>query len=147
MFTPYAFEGDEVAALTWMPLAFRRRLDLAGLHLSLSSWQALDLSVRRGWCEHATDVEALARFAEDVRARCLEAGVAVADEPCVPPSWNSPDAARAVWDRASALGAPVTRDLDRWNALSEDARYALWRLCDGARREARFVAAVRELTP
>lgn len=146
MVVTFGFEGDEVAALTWMPFSLRRRLDLAGLHVSLAAWQALDLDTRRAWCEHPDDAASFARFAEVVRARCESVGHPA--EPCdvALPTWNEPDAARAVWARAESLGHPVAADLDRWRALSDDARYALCRLCEGRRREDRFVAALRELS-
>ena len=117
-------------------------------HSAMDGWAVArdDLGARRAWCEHPDDAGSLARFADAVRARCDAVGHPAAACDAAPPVWNDPDAARAVWARAASLGHPVAPDLDRWRALTDDARYALCRLCEGRRREDRFVAALRELS-
>ena len=78
MYLRFAFEGDVHETLATIPLAVRRKLDLAGLKLSLAGWTALSRAERLAVChlpvESQADLEvyreALRGFA--VRASSLE---------------------------------------------------------------------------
>src|SRR5207248_8286849 len=72
MYLRFAFEGDVHETLATIPLAVRRKLDLAGLKLSLAGWTALSRAERLAVChlpvESRADLEiyreALRGFAE-----------------------------------------------------------------------------------
>ena len=123
-------EEPEIARLAWMPLDVRRKLDLAGLHVSLASWQALSIEEREAWCdaEVSTAGEASA-FADRARAACAahppreDAPVPADAKP-----WDSAHAAALVSQRAREL--ELVTDLSGWAGLDESARYALLRLSE-----------------
>lgn len=126
----FSFEDDLGAALEFMPLDMRRKLDLAGLKLSLAAWQALSEGERRALAEAplASDddaaafgarVEALAA-ARGQQVTRLEASARGHHE------WREPAARELVAARAAELGVPFASE--RWTGLGDDARYALVRL-------------------
>jgi hypothetical protein len=50
-------DTPEACALTWIPLAVRYKLDTCGLRISLASWQAVSVKLRRGFLEAPIDTE------------------------------------------------------------------------------------------
>ncbi len=139
----FAFEGEESERLEWIPLDVRRRLDLAGVRLSLAGWQAMPLHARARLCEAPVDRETdVAAYAEAVRAAApAEAVTPIAKVPFDQRPWT--DAGPRVAERARALGVDV--DLARWAELDDAARYALHRLSDPKKSEAKLRAALAEL--
>jgi hypothetical protein len=139
----YAFEGDNVATLDWLPLDVRRKLDLVGLHVGLAAWQAIPLDGRRALVAHRVDRrEDLEGFTREVRARTTEATgidpVAFDDRP-----WMRPDALDRIRARAEALSIAIHDD--RLAAAGEAERYALFRLSDPKKTVEKFRAALIEL--
>lgn len=117
----YRFDQAD-AQLTLLPMAARRALDCAGLHLSLKGWQALPLGqrealVRLGGTElvdHARVAELLATSGGDVR-----------------PTPPLPEADAGAGPSAELLQAlPSGHDLsiERWRALRALDRYVLVQL-------------------
>ena len=133
----YRFDRAD-AALTLLPMAARRALDCAGLHLSLAGWQALPLEQReelvrlggRERVDHARVAELLAAHAADVRAipQLIEADLAA-----------GPNA-------ALLQALPEGRDLssERWRGLSALDRYVLVQLARRGKVE-RLAEAYREI--
>ena len=121
-FRRFAFEGTTNETLEYMPLDVRRKLDLAGRKLGLAAWQALSLEDRRALCEADELADLVDRLAPGT--------------PSIPPSapWREPEAATSVPRRA---GFPA----ERWPALDDAARYALWKVSDTTK----LAAAVAEL--
>jgi hypothetical protein len=118
----FSFEDE---SLEFMPLDVRRKLDLAGVKLSLAEWQRLSLDQRRELVD-ADDALAVLAMVPDV-------------ERFVPVSpWRSEEALLAIEEAARALSIALDR-----KALDDRGRYALHYLA--TRDEARFRAAIAEL--
>jgi hypothetical protein len=132
----YRFDQAD-AQLTLLPMAARRALDCAGLHLSLKGWQALALEqraqlVRLGGAEQidgARVAELLAASAADIRAA---------------PPLSEADAAGPSAELLQAL--PVGHDLSaqRWRALRALDRYVLAQLARRGKLE-RLAEAYAEI--
>jgi hypothetical protein len=141
---PFAFETEIDAALGFMPLALRYRLDRAGLKISLAAWQALSFEARRRLLDAPASTDAdVAEFARSLRRAVADAGHEASDLPPPPsPPWRD-DAARlaaAAW--AAELGAPF--DQAAFAALDDVQAYALYRLSASRKNPAAFRAALVE---
>ena len=127
-------------------MAVRRKLDRAGIKISLEQWQALGLGERLALChlpvESEEECEAMRVFTEEaVRAKSgvgvkplPEASRAAAEPPRHPP-------ARLV-EHARALG--ITLNQPAWDKLDADERYALIKLGDIAAPSHNLGAALAE---
>lgn len=143
----FAFEGENNQTLEWIPLDVRRKLDLAGAKLSLAAWQQMPLEARTTLVR--TDItspsDAAAYHALTLKLATESGGiveeiVAVAfDER----PWSTEAALHEIEARARALGVAV--DSSRFRALDDAGRYALLRLADPRKTEAKFRAALTEL--
>jgi hypothetical protein len=143
MYLRFEFEGDLHRTLEFIPLAVRRKLDLAGLKLSLKGWTAMTRAERLAVCHLPVDGpgelevyrEALAGFAERAGHPVvpLEGGPAGAAE------WGAARIPEGVATRAPRL-SPA-----QWSELSEEARYVLFRLAEPRRGPEKLEAALREL--
>lgn len=115
----YEFD-DADDALTFMPTAVRRALDVAGLKIGLKDWQAMD---------------------RDTRVRLVEAGttdVVEASEVALLLANSSPE-------RIEPISEPVKPDdidLARWAALRPLDRYALWKASKKPEKLARARAEI-----
>src|SRR6266849_344100 len=129
--------------LEFIPPAVRRKLDLAGLKLSLKAWTAMARSERLAICHLPVDGpgdlevyrEALAAFAERAGhpVAPLEGG------PLDGSAWGAARIPESVAARAPKLL------LAQWSALPEEARYVLFRLAEPRRAPDKLNAALREL--
>jgi hypothetical protein len=141
----FSFEREVLASLELIPLTVRRKLDLAGIKLSLEAWQALPLVDRRALVdvEVESDASVLA-FDQRVAASLGRAG-ASASRFAAPAShpWRATTAPDAVRAKLAELGA--TLDDVAWPRLDDDARFALVHLVKDARCEDRLRAALAEL--
>jgi hypothetical protein len=143
MYLRFEFEGDLHRTLEFIPLAVRRKMDLAGLKLSLAAWTKMTRAERLAVCHLSVDApedrdvyrEALAGFAERAGhpVAPLEGGALDGS------AWAAGRIPDAVAARAPEL-SPA-----RWSALSDEARYVLWRLAEARRGPEKFDAALREL--
>jgi hypothetical protein len=144
MYRRFAFEGDMHVSLACVPLAVRRKLDLAALKISLAGWQALSREERLALCHLPVDTpEDLAIYGEVLRGFAARAGV---------PLGPLPEATSAAWSlrgllaRLDArLGGVAELDATRLAALTEEERYALWKLADPAREPDKLRGALLEL--
>ncbi|HEU4536550.1 MAG TPA: nitrate reductase associated protein [Polyangiaceae bacterium] len=145
MTAPFAFETEIDAALTYMPLALRYRLDRAGLKASLAAWQALPPDRRRRLLDApaASDAD-VAAFALALHEALAEAGHAPSALPPLPspPPWRAPAALDAALAWAGELGLPFAPA--RWNTLDDLRRYALYRLSASRKSPDAFRAALGE---
>jgi hypothetical protein len=147
MYLRFAFEGDVHETLATIPLAVRRKLDLAGLKLSLAGWTALSRAERLAVCHLPADSgrdlevyrEALRGFAE----RAGHPVVALEGGPVDPGSWGAGNVAPAVAARMSELGREISGE--EWARLSDEARYVLVKLAEPRRGPEKFVRALEEL--
>jgi hypothetical protein len=145
MTAPFAFETEIDAALTFMPLALRYRLDRAGLKASLVAWQALSPDQRRRLLDAPASSDAdLDAFALALRSALAEAGHAPTSLPPLPSPlpWHEGPALDAAGAWAGELGLPFDRA--RWAALDDVQRYALYRLSASRKSPDAFRAALDE---
>jgi hypothetical protein len=133
----YQFEEvDE--ALTLLPMAARRALDIAGTHLPLSAWQLLPLGQRR----ELVQLGAAERVAvDDVRACLREVTAELRAEP---PLLEPDPAAGVPAALRQALGAEPPPPTAAWAALPALDRYVLRKLAERGKRE-RVLLAWREI--
>jgi hypothetical protein len=145
----FSFERELYATLDLVPLAVRRRLDLAGLKISLAGWQALPDVDRRALADAAAsgvdDDASVTAFAETLRAAAARAGVTLAHLP-LPAGhwpWRGPTVPPVLGARLVELQA--TLDDATWSSLSDEDRYVLLKLADAKREHERLRAALVEL--
>jgi hypothetical protein len=135
-----SFERDDEATLSFVPLGVRRKLDLAGLKVSLPGWRALPLVDRLALRDLVVDDATGERaFAALLRESAAGAGVALLDLPPAAPAWRSASVPAPVAERVGDLSD------ERWRGLDDEARYVLLKLAERAREPERLAAAVREL--
>ena len=132
----YAFDAAD-AELSLMPMAVRRALDCAGLHVSLASWQMLPQAVRRALLAlgAATEVDSRA-----VVQQLTAASASAREQPALadPPAEHAPDEVKDL------LGASAPRVLELWPQLRPLDRYVLAQLCRRAKRD-RALEAAKEI--
>lgn len=145
MIRRFRFEGDIYEKLDCVPLAARRKLDLAGIKISLAGWQALARAERIALCHLPIDHdEELAAYVECLRGFAERAGVKLdAMSPVDRGEWSAdhvPDrVTRALGDRAAIL------PLERWSKLDEDDRFCVHKLADPKRHPEKFWLLLEEL--
>ena len=132
MIRRFAFEDEIHQNLGCVPMAVRRKLDRAGIKISLEQWQALGLGERLALChlpvEHEEERDAMRMFTDEaVKAKTgqgvkplTEASRAAAQPPEHPPA--------ALVEHARVLGVTLNQPL--WDKLDSDERYALIKLGD-----------------
>jgi len=125
-----SFERELYATLDLMPFTVRRKLDLAGLKLSLAGWQALPIASRRALADAEVDDDAsVAAFTASLRAAAERVSALL--QPLAapgPPPWRVPTVPPAVQTRLLELG--VRLENPSWAALDDEARYALLKLSE-----------------
>ncbi|HTT76007.1 MAG TPA: nitrate reductase associated protein [Candidatus Binataceae bacterium] len=146
MMRRFGFEDEVHQNLGCVPMAVRRKLDRAGIKISLLQWQALGLGERLVLChlpvESEEECEAVRIFTmEAVKAKSgesvkplSEASRAAAEPPEHPP-------ARLV-EHARAQG--ITLNQPAWDKLDADERYALIKLGDTPTPSHNLAAALAE---
>jgi hypothetical protein len=147
MMRRFGFEDEVHQNLGCVPMSVRRKLDRAGIKISLEQWQALGLGERLALCylpvSSADECEALRTFTDEAAKAKSGGGVkplpeasrAAAEPPPSPP-------ARLV-EHARAEG--VTLNQPAWDKLDADERYALIKLGDTATPSHNLPAALAEL--
>jgi hypothetical protein len=147
MYKRFAFEGPVHESLDCVPLTVRRKLDLAGFKIALVGWQALSREERLTLCHLPVDGDGdLAVYREVMAGFCAQRNVPLkplADPDVAARTWNEPRVPAPLRARVDALGVPLTDE--RWRALDEESRYALLKLTDPKRDEAKLPAALGEL--
>jgi hypothetical protein len=125
----FGFEADFVKDLRCLPMAVRRKLDLAGVKLRLTHWHGLEEEERRRLLAWPDDAEALAALREWLleRSASLAEGPARPMEPAAGMDWQQGVQAPEVLRRScSQLGLRL-RD-GCWTDLDELERFALVKL-------------------
>jgi hypothetical protein len=140
MYLRFAYEGDVHETLATIPLAVRRKLDLAGLKLSLSGWTAMTRAERLAVCHLPVDSGAdLEVYREALRGFAERAGhpvLPLESGPADPAAWGPDRVLDTLTSRVSAK---------EWAALSDEARYALVKLSEPRRGPEKLALALAEL--
>lgn len=147
MYKRFAFEGDVHLTLECVPLTVRRKLDLAGLKISLAGWQTLTRAERLALCHlPVDDAEAVSIYRTVYLGFAERAGVPLtplADDSMASRPWLAPMPPAAVAVKAALLDGVV--DLSLWPDLDEESRYALFKLSDPKKDASKLRAALLEL--
>lgn len=151
MYLRFAFEGSVHAQLDLVPLAVRRKLDLAGSKISLAGWQALSRAERLALSHLPVDSEdevgvyreVLSGFAARVGSELEPIAASESDRGV----WETPAPPASVLARLDGDEFAVQRAAleDAWSALGEEARYALVKLAHPKRPTEKLLAAMGEL--
>jgi hypothetical protein len=145
MYRRFRFEGDIHATLDCVPLTVRRKLDLAGLKISLEGWQALPFAERLALCHLPVDTDAdLIAYRDVMRGFCEQAGVPLKPLENVDPRlWRGSTVPSIVRGRLDANRLQLS-DED-WRELDEETRYSLVKLADPKRNPAKLPWLMAEL--
>jgi hypothetical protein len=148
VFRRFGWEGEDVLGpLEFVPMAVRRKLDLAGVKISLEGWRALSRDERSALCHVPVEADEDAGLFREVLERfAARAGIAVealGESMAAPPPWRTGAAPERLRARLDAAGRALPDD--RWRELDDDTRYALWKLADPKREPAKLLAALDEI--
>jgi hypothetical protein len=147
MYKQFAFEGDVHASLDCVPLTVRRKLDLAGMKISLAGWQTLSRPERLALCHLPVDAAAeLGVYREVMSGFCAARAIPVTPLAVPAPDalpWRTAVVPTPLAERARMLGAIL--DQPRWGLLDEESRYALWKLAEPKGSDVKLGAALGEL--
>lgn len=125
----FGFEADFVGDLRCLPMAVRRKLDLAGVKLKLVHWHGLEDRERRRLLAWPDDGEAIANLRDWLlqRTGLLPSGPASRLPPAAGADWQQANMVPEVLQEACRqLGQRL--DLERWQGLDELQRFALVKL-------------------
>lgn len=125
----FAFEADFVNDLRCLPMAVRRKLDLAGVKLKLVHWHGLEPSEREAvlaWPDDATAIAELRHWMVE-RSAALPEGPAATMEPATTAPWQQAGPPPAEL-QASCEQLGLTLPPQDWAQLEELQRFALVKL-------------------
>ena len=125
----FAFEADFTAELRCIPMAVRRKLDLAGIKLKLVHWGELADSERQTLLAWADDPGAIAALREQLLERTTRLSPGQAQS--LPPAQHEPWQQAACWPEtvlASCRDLGLTPLASGWSRLNELQRFALVKL-------------------
>jgi hypothetical protein len=142
----FAFEADFAADLRCLPMAVRRKLDLAGVKLKLTHWHGLSGDERRRLVEWPDNGAALAELRQWLLARShsLPQG----------PARSLPVAEGRDWQQGETLPEPLAAscrqlglaiDPEGWHRLDELERFALVKLSHPGHEHRNLPRALEEL--
>jgi hypothetical protein len=141
----FAFEADFSGDLRCIPMAVRRKLDLAGVKLKLTHWHGLSEAERRdllAWPDSTDELNALRRWLLN-RSADLPQGPARAIDPLRSAAWLQGGAIPDVLlESCRQLG--VTLRAERWSQLDELERFALVKLCHPGHEHRNLPRALEE---
>ncbi|MBM5799618.1 MAG: hypothetical protein FJ077_01995 [Cyanobacteria bacterium K_DeepCast_35m_m2_023] len=125
----FSFEAEFTADLRCIPMAVRRKLDLAGLKLKLVHWTELTEAERQALLAWSDDPEAIANLHDHLVQRTAELSPGPATPLPAPlhEPWQQPEA----WPDtvlASCRQLGLTPLTSAWSGLNELQRFALVKL-------------------
>ena len=142
----FAFEADFTGDLRCIPMAVRRKLDLAGVKLKLVHWGGLETQERQqllAWGDGPEEIAALRDWLM-VRSHQLPQGPASPLEPAVSYSWQQGEQVPEVLQQACAQ-LQLTLRPNAWRQLSELERFALVKLSHPGHEHRNLPLALVEL--
>lgn len=141
----FGFEADFVNELRCIPMAVRRKLDLAGVKLRLSHWLALTSAERErllGWPDGCTAIDSLRQWLMQ-RTAALPDGQAKCLEPARTTSWQQADQLPAGL-RIACDQLDLAVASEAWGKLNELERFALVKLSQPGHEHRNLPDALRE---
>lgn len=146
-FFPFDHEATNNETLELIPLDVRRKLDLVGVKLSLSTWKLFSIELRRELCE--IDVE---REITTFESRVIDASRRAGVEPTLlepvsrPASWSTETARGRAIDALRLSDAVLAESLgaQRWAALPDALKFAIDRYREEGPTE-RWKSIVRQV--
>ncbi len=142
----YPFEGPATLSLELIPLSVRHKLDCAQVKLHLPQWQALNVDERAQLVRHACTSP------DEVQAYCALLNELIDRHHAVPPTphplegdepWRDLSRWPAMVADQCGKQQQVLPPLERWKALGEADRHALFVLGRSKHSQPEFVAAMR----
>ncbi len=141
----FGFEADFTGDLRCIPMAVRRKLDLAGVKLKLVHWGALNEAERQellAWADNAAAISEMRRW-------LLERTAAMADGPAkeLPPAVDQPWQQAQGWPEVlqqSCAQLGLALQTDGWQRLDELERFALVKLSHPGHEHRNLPAALAE---
>jgi hypothetical protein len=141
----FAFEADFSGDLRCIPMAVRRKLDLAGVKLKLAHWHGLSEAERRDLLAWPDSPDELERLHSWLLARSAELpqGPARAIDPLHTAAWLRGGAIPDVLlESCRQLG--VNLRAEHWSQLDELERFALVKLCHPGHEHRNLPRALEE---
>ncbi|MCT0214540.1 nitrate reductase associated protein [Synechococcus sp. CS-1324] len=142
----FGFEADFVGELRCIPMAVRRKLDLAGVKLRLNHWQGLSVAERErllGWPDQPAAIAALGHWLIE-RTAAMPQGQASLLEPARATSWQQGDQVPTVLADSCEQLALMPVSAEAWAALDELQRFALIKLSHPGHEHRNLPGALRE---
>ncbi|MFM7312573.1 MAG: nitrate reductase associated protein [Cyanobium sp.] len=142
----FGFEADFTADLRCIPMAVRRKLDLAGVKLKLQHWSELSDAERAellAWPDDATAIKAL-RERLLQRSASLRAGQAKELPRATEEPWQQSEQLPAML-LASCAQLGLRLRAGAWSELDELQRFALVKLSHPGHEHRNLPRALREL--
>ena len=141
----FGFEADFTGDLRCIPMAVRRKLDLAGVKLKLVHWGALSEAERQTLLAWADDPAAIGAMHNWL----LERTAAMADGPAkeLPPAVDQPWQQTQGWPevlRQSCAQLGLALQSDGWQRLDELQRFSLVKLSHPGHEHRNLPAALAE---
>jgi len=146
MFHRYDYEAEYYPSLSRLPLDLRRKLDVAGIKISLKNWLAISLDERMVLCHLPCDSDE----ERQVFTRYLNL---LTEKYCGKPSemtepvnadlWSDTAVAAPVVQKSSVLGAMVTPN--EWRRWQSHHRYALYKTAVSKSQPEAFEQVLKQL--
>jgi len=131
MFRRFDFEKDVYAALEFVPMSVRRKLDLVGVKIHLNEWRTLSLTERLVVCHFPTasseEREVLGAFLREAVKRRTGTEIAAVN---LQAEENEPNADRVPADVSRLISEFQLSDQE-WIGFDPDERFALSKLARG----------------
>ena len=141
----FGFEADFSDDLRCIPMAVRRKLDLAGVKLKLAHWHGLSEAERRellAWPDSEDDLTGLRSWLL-ARSADLPQGPARSIDPLRSAAWLPGEAIPDVLlESCRQLG--VSLGAEHWSRLDELERFALVKLCHPGHEQRNLPRALKE---
>ena len=141
----FGFEADFGADLRCLPMAVRRKLDLAGVKLKLAQWHGLEGAERQRLLTWDDTAEALSRLRHWLleRSATLPGGPAGSLPPASETPWQQGDSwPEAVLRSCAQLALEIRAE--GWRELDELQRFALVKLSHPGHEHRNLPAALAE---
>lgn len=141
----FGFEADFAGDLRCLPMAVRRKLDLAGVKLKLAHWHGLAEHERRRLLNWPDDARALSELRHWLleRSQSLPQGPAKPLAVATDPPWRQRDALPEVV-QASCRELGLTPRPEVWPRLDELQRFALVKLSHAGHEHRNLPKALEE---